>query len=310
MPAITPAVLGALFTGYKANFQKGLERATPQWPMVATEVPSSTRSNTYAWLSKFPKFEEWIKERNLKKMAAKGYEIENKDYEASVAVPRNDIEDDLHGVYGMIFENMGEEARSFPDELVFNLLKAGFTTTCHDGQYFFDTDHPLFANADGSGEATTYSNMLVSEVVGENAVEAAPWFVLDTSKVIKPLILQNRKKAEFVTKTDGGTSDHVFMSKEYLYGVDCRLNVGFSFPQLAVAARTPLTPANFEKVVAMLRSMETDGGKKLGMKPTLIVVGPTNEAAAQRLVKAMNDASGASNIHYGKCDLLVSPYLD
>ncbi|WP_299734001.1 Mu-like prophage major head subunit gpT family protein [uncultured Endozoicomonas sp.] len=301
MPAITPAVLGALFTGYKASFQRGLERARPQWNMIATEVPSSTRSNTYAWLSKFPKFEKWVGDRSLKKMAAKGYEIENEDYESTVAVPRNDIEDDQHGVYGMIFENMGEEALTFPDELVFQLLADGFTTECHDGQYFFDTDHPIFPNSDGTGTAATYSNMIAG---GET-----PWFILDTSKVIKPLILQNRKKAEFVTKTDASGSDHVFMSKEYLYGVDCRLNVGFSFPQLAVAARTALNADNFEAAVTRLRSMETDGGKKLGNKPTLLVVGPSNEAAAQKLVKAMNDASGASNIHYGKCDLLVSPYL-
>ena len=302
MPAITPAVLGALFTGYKANFQKGLERAKPQWPMIATEVPSSTRSNTYAWLSKFPKFEKWVGDRNLKKMAAKGYEIENEDYESTVAVPRNDIEDDQHGVYGMIFDNMGEEAMTFPDELAFELLGKGFSTLCHDGQNFFDADHPIFPNADGTGTAATYSNMIDGA--------ASPWFILDTSKVIKPLIVQQRKKAEFVTKTDASGSDHVFMSKEYLYGVDCRLNVGFSFPQLAVAAKTALDAGNFETAVAMLRAMETDGGKKLGMKPTLLVVGPSNEAAAQRLVKAMNDASGASNIHYGKCDLLVSPYLD
>ena len=302
MPAITPAVLGALFTGYKANFQKGLTRAKPLWNMIATEVPSSTRSNTYGWLSKFPKFSEWIADRSLKKLAAKGYEIENKDYESTVAVPRNDIEDDQHGVYGMIFENMGEEAVTFPDELVFGLLADGFTTECHDGQYFFDTDHPIYPNADGTGTAGTYSNMIKGD--------KTPWFIMDTSKVINPIILQNRKKAEFVTKTDAGTSDHVFMKKEYLYGVDCRLNVGFSFPQLAVGAKEVLNASNFETAVTMLRSMKTDGDKKLGNKPTLLVVGPSNEAAAQKLVKAMNDASGASNIHYNKCDLLVSPYLD
>lgn len=302
MPAITPAVLGALYTGYKASFQKGLARAKPEWNKIATEVPSSTRSNTYGWLSKFPKFSEWINDRQLKKMAAKGYEIENKDYESTVAVPRNDIEDDQHGVYGMIFDNMGEEAMTFPDELVFDLLASGFTTLCHDGQPLFDSDHPLFPNADGTGTASTYSNLI--------AGEAASWFILDTSKVIKPLILQMRKKPEFVTKTEDSSSDHVFMSKEYLYGVDTRLNVGFSFPQLAVGAKDALNAANFETAVQMLRSMKTDGGKKLGCKPTLLVVGPSNEAAAQKLVKAMNDASGASNIHYGKCDLLVSPYLD
>lgn len=301
MPAITPAVLSALYTGYKASFQRGLERAKPQWNQLATEVPSATRSNTYAWLSKFPKFSEWVGDRNLKSLGRSGYEIENKDWESSVAVDRNDIEDDQHGVYSMLFENMGEEAMTFPDEQVFALLADGFTATCHDGQYFFDSDHPINPEVDGSGAAATYSNLI--------AGAETPWFLLDTSKVIKPLILQSRKKAEFVTKTDPNTSDHVFIKKEYLYGVDCRLNVGYSFPQMAVGAQVVLDAAGFESAVTMLRSMETDGNKRLGMKPTLLVVGPSNEAAGQKLLKAMNDASGASNIHYNACDMVVSPYL-
>ncbi|GAA4651687.1 Mu-like prophage major head subunit gpT family protein [Kistimonas scapharcae] len=302
MPNITPAVLSSLFTGYKANFQRGLQRAKPTWNMVATEVPSSTRSNTYGWLSKFPKFSEWVGERQIKALAAKGYEIENKDYESTVGVPRNDILDDQHGVYGMIFENMGEEAVTFPDELVYALMMAGFSSDCHDGQYFFDTDHPIFPNVDGTGTAATYSNMIAGS--GE------PWFLLDTSKVLKPFLLQMRQRAEFVTKTDPNSSDHVFKAKEYLYGVDCRLNVGYTFPQLAIGAKSALDAANFETACKMLRQMKTDGDKRLGMKPTLLVVGPGNEAPAQKLIKAMNDASGASNIHYNKCDLLVSPYIE
>lgn len=64
------------------------------------------------------------------------------------------------------------------------------------------------------------------------ATQAAYWFLLDTSKPVKPLIFQQRKDAEFVSK-DNPNDDNVFFNKEFVYGVDCRDNVGYGLWQLA-----------------------------------------------------------------------------
>ena len=61
------------------------------------------------------------------------------------------------------------------------------------------------------------------------------WFLLDTSRPIKPLIYQQRKKAKFVSKT-AETDDNVFMSKKFIYGADSRGNAGFGFWQMAVGS--------------------------------------------------------------------------
>ena len=44
---ITPDTLKALFTGFKKNFQDGLQMADSQYKEIATVIPSSTASNTY-----------------------------------------------------------------------------------------------------------------------------------------------------------------------------------------------------------------------------------------------------------------------
>lgn len=58
------------------------------------------------------------------------------------------------------------------------------------------------------------------------------WFLFSTHQFLKPLIYQRRKalKMTMLTKED---DLNVFMKKEYLYGCDCRDNVGFGFWQMA-----------------------------------------------------------------------------
>jgi phage major head subunit gpT-like protein len=56
--------------------------------------------------------------------------------------------------------------------------------------------------------------------------------LLDTTKPIKPLIFQQRKKPQIVAKNKA-TDDNVFFQKEYIYGVDSRDNAGYGLWQLA-----------------------------------------------------------------------------
>ncbi|HVJ50049.1 Mu-like prophage major head subunit gpT family protein [Desulfitobacterium sp.] len=58
------------------------------------------------------------------------------------------------------------------------------------------------------------------------------WFLLCTSKAIKPFIFQNRRKPALVAKT-AANDDNVFFGNEYLYGVDTRCNAGCGLWQLA-----------------------------------------------------------------------------
>jgi len=303
MPVITAAVLASLNTGFKTQYQAGYDAMAPQsqYQKVAMEVSSQDASETYGWLGDFPAMREWIGDRVLKDMKQTGYQILNKDFEVTVSVDRNNIEDDKLGVMGPRFRLLGEQAAQQPDVLTFGLLKAGRTTLCFDGQYFFDTDHPSF---DATGAVVTVSNVDASG--GANPF----WYLMDTRSALKPLIFQSRKKPELISKENARDSDTVFMTKKYLYGVDMRCNVGFGFWHMAYASNLPLTGANFEAARAVMQSRRRADGSPLNIEPTLLVCGSGLRAAADRLFNAMTDAAGASNPHYKAVETLVTPWMN
>lgn len=300
MAIITPALLTGLNTGFKAEFQKALGTAVSDYLKIASVIPSSTKGNTYGWLGQFPRFREWIGDRVIKDMAATGYNITNKDYESTVGVNRTDIEDDNLGIYSPIFQEMGRAAGVYPDELVFPLLKAGVSSLCYDGQFFFDTDHPVYPNVDGTGVAVSVSNF--------TAGVGTPWYLLDTSRALKPVIFQERTKPEFkaLTSTD---DEYVFTKNIYRYGVNARSNVGFGFWQMAYCSKATLDAAGFNAAFEAMQGFTADGGRPLGITPTLLVVPPSLRAAARELITAERLASGASNTNYKSVELLVTPWV-
>jgi phage major head subunit gpT-like protein len=286
---INQATLQGIYRSFKVIFNQAFTNAKPNYDQVATVVPSSTREEDYKWLGKVPRMREWVGERVVQNLSAYSYEIKNKDWELTVAVDRNDIEDDTIGIYNPLVQMIGQSAAMHPDEIVFDLLLAGFNTLCYDGQYFFDGDHkdgdgPIQSNvsnkklsADNYGAAraammsilddkgnpldimpsllvvppqleAAAKSILTAETINgttniyRNSAQllVAPrlaknpnaWFLMDTSKAIKPIIFQKRKPPEFTMLTNPD-DQNVFMRKEYIYGVDCRDNAGYGLWQLA-----------------------------------------------------------------------------
>lgn len=133
-----------LAKGLLTNFFEGYNSVETHWQEVATKVPSTARSENYAWIGSIPRLRKMKGERVPKKLLEHTYTITNEEYEASIEVNHADIKDDQTGQYGIQAKSIGESAKAFPDELVFEtLLPGGFTSLCYDGQYFFDTDHPI-----------------------------------------------------------------------------------------------------------------------------------------------------------------------
>lgn len=309
MAIVNAANLNALRVAFNKAFEEGKSKAAPQYTAVATVVPSSAKSNTYGWLGQWPRFREWVGDRVLNSMKEHSYAITNKDFESTVVVDRNDIEDDTIGVYSPMFNEMGYASDVFPDELVFPLLNAGFTTLCYDGQYFFDTDHPVNAKVDGSGADTSVSNAII-----DAGYAGQPWFLLDVSRSLKPLIYQDRKKPQFVAM-DNPNDERVFTNKEFRYGVDLRANAGYGFWQMAVGVKKALGYQTLWDAIGMMKSFKADGGRPLGLgKGKLLLVVPSSmEQLAMQLKERenINDGTGAtvSNELRNKFDVLVADFL-
>lgn len=299
---VTAAAVTALQVGFKKSFQDAFNATRPNsdYTKVATVITSTSKSETYGWLGKFPKMREWVGDRVIKDMEAFGYTITNKDFESTVGVDRNDIEDDNLGIYTPLFAEMGLSAAQQPDDLVFSLLKAGASSLCYDGQYFFDTDHPSY---DETGAATVASN--IDSSGGANPY----WYLLDTSRPLKPMIFQERKKAQFVAKTDAATSDTVFMSKKFIYGADARSNAGFGLWQMAYASNVALDGDSLDAAIEAMRSLRDVNGRPLGIKPSMLVVGPKLRSAANKAVKVMLNDGGGSNANYNAVDVLDTDWV-
>ena len=79
------------------------------------------------------------------------------------------------------------------------------------------------------------SNPLFGEceiLVAYDLIDTKSWYLLDTTRPIKPLILQVNKAAEFVAQ-DKLDNEAAFMRKEFRYGVDTEDNVGYGLWQMA-----------------------------------------------------------------------------
>ena len=292
---VNKTVLTQAFIAMSTIFNKAFDDAPSQWQKIGMLVPSKTATNDYAWLSNFPQMKKWIDEKTVKSLAAYKYTVENEDWEATVEVDRNHIEDDQLGIYRPQAQMAGESAKQLPDEIVFDLVNNAFDNKCYDGKPFFATNHKVgeatvsnkgtkklsiatLADAQASYGAARIAlmklkndegrslnikpNILLvppaladianalmtvdrledgkanifkgtAEVVIDNRLNSDnAWFLLDTTKAIKPFIYQERKKPMFVQQTDI-SSDDVFSRKKFKFGAEARAAGGYGFWQLA-----------------------------------------------------------------------------
>jgi phage major head subunit gpT-like protein len=238
---------------------------------------------------------EWLGDRVIKALTLHGYSITNKKFESTIAVSRVAIEDDQYGIFAPLFQELGRGAAEHPDEMIFDLLGKGFTTACYDGQNFFDANHPvgndapvLVANTDGGA--------------------GAPWFLLDTSRAIKPMIYQERIPYT-LTQLHTENDPNVFFKDEYIHGVRARSNAGFGLWQLAWGSKQTLDAAHYAAARVAMQSYRGDEGRLLGVRPDTLVVGPALETAARTLIgNSLNDGGG-TNPWFGTAKLLIAPWL-
>lgn len=289
---VNAANLNIVFTAFKTAFNNAFGRAESHWQKIATLVPSTASEEKYGWLGHFPRLREWIGDRQVNNLELHDYSIKNKKFELTEGVPKDKIDDDSYGVLTPIMESIGDSAATHPDELVFALLGLGFSTNCYDGQFFFDTDHPV-------GDASV-SNM--------QAGAGVPWFLLDTRRPIKPIIFQKRRDYDFKSMTNPN-DENVWKREEFEFGVDARVNVGFAFWQMAFGSKAALDQTNFDLAIASMMALESDKGKKLGVNPNILICGPSNRSAAKAVIEKEYLANGESNTNYKAVEVLVVPWL-
>lgn len=286
--------LSVLTNGVKTAFNRGLMNGAVglNWNRIATEIRSTTTTENYSWLGLAPQFRELIGERHVKNMQQYNYSLVNKTYELTVGIPRTAVEDDQYGVYLPLFEEIGYEASLHKERLVMAALMDGFSVTGYDGVSFFNASHPV--------GASTASN--------SGGGSGSAWFLLDASRALKPLILQVRLDNELISKIDA-RDDNVIWQEEYIYAARNRMVAGYGFWQYAYGSKSTLSSTNFDSAMEAMMGFQSDEGTPLGVRPNVLVCGPSLRSEALSILEAQYLASGASNINYKAVDLIVSPFL-
>lgn len=295
---ITTAALTALQVGFNKAFMAGFGSVTPSWEQVAMRVPSTADIENYGWMKDLPGMREWIGQRVINNLVASSAALRNKNYEHTIGVDRNNIEDDKLGIFAPMFSMQGEIVSRHPDELVWGLLPTGFSVKGFDGQYFFDSDHVGYTAA---GAETSWSNT--------GGGSGAPWFLMDLSRTfMKPLIFQDRRKAEFVSLNKPDDTN-TFMDRQFLFGVDTRYVAGFGFHQLAYGSKATLDATSFAAAQLALDTQRRPDGSPLPVLATHLVCGPSRRAEAKALLEKEFLAGGENNVNYKAVELIVNPWL-
>ena len=138
-----------------------VQATTPFYPTLAMVMDSNQESEDYDWLGQVPGMREWLGDRKFKQLGSYEFNIRNRDWEQSIQLPKKKIDDGRTGYFNNIAEMMAIEAAYHPDELLVELINAGQTTRCFDGQYFFDTDHEM-------GDSGVQSNLRTRTVADAN----------------------------------------------------------------------------------------------------------------------------------------------
>jgi phage major head subunit gpT-like protein len=299
--------LSVLTTGVRTAFRDALltSKAKVDWTKVASDLPSSTETETYPWQSLFPQMREFVGDRQLKSMTEHSYSLKNKEWESSIEMRLQKIKDDQYNMLTPSAASAGDAAARFIDRRLFeDVLGTAFTTgLADDGVSFFSAAHK------SKGTQSNY----VQLQGGDEPVE--PWFLLDCSRPIRPFFWQNRQEpeVEFIGQPQ---SEPRFRRRSVAWTVEMVGEVGFGLWQLAVGCKGPLVDDDgqpteyFDLAYQMMMSQtDVDRGAKLGLKPTVLLVGASNRAAANKNILADRLANGADNTNYKVVDVIVTPYL-
>jgi len=275
--------LDSIFRNVSTAFYRGMDNAPDAsfLAKICTEVKSESASMLYAWLLKTTGWREMDPQtgRTYQDVKSADFEVANVEFEDTIRMLRKDIEDDNVGIYGPIFEQMGQDFVSFKVRRILNVLidnakcwvkSSGAYTNIIADTHGYGSNNidnlvttSLSASAILTGRATMagwkYPNgdpcysrptlllcgetlrataeqilnrqfMVDSGTIGSvdnllykamdlvvrpeinatagklgNVTATYYWFLLDTSKPIKPLVWQNRRAPNIMADVDPAT---------------------------------------------------------------------------------------------------------
>lgn len=144
--------------GVRTGFLKGQNTYTPMRSAIAAETTSTGKKEDYADLGTIPMPVETADLPTVRGTHEVSITVTNKDWDITIAISHNAINDDRVGNLDMWARQAGRNFERHMDKLCFLALNAGDGSTyglCYDGQNLFSNSH-----ADAGAEYTTAQDNL------------------------------------------------------------------------------------------------------------------------------------------------------
>lgn len=152
---INGATLDSLRVGFQGIFQGAFDQVNPDWERFTQRMTTTNDIESFAWLEGMPSVKLWVDDAQFETFSAAAWEVGHRKWQSGIVVKREDIVDDKLGNVLPRINDLGNVVRRHPGALLFQRLKAGDTSVCFDGEYFFDTDHPGSQSNKITGALTT-----------------------------------------------------------------------------------------------------------------------------------------------------------
>lgn len=161
------ANIEVLFQNFRIEWTDAFNAATEKtiYEQVAMVVPSTGATTLHAWLNQIPIMREWLGDRVVNNVQSNSLVITNRKFESTIEMTREEIEDDLYGMYTPLVRLMAEDAAAHPDRLLVDAL------VTNDNWAGDATPAPFFgtSRAYGTGTIANYVTTALSKATYETA---------------------------------------------------------------------------------------------------------------------------------------------
>lgn len=149
MAVVTSDFLAALTTNFQAIFLTAFDAADKdaEYKALCLLTESSSDKENYNWMEAVPALSEWKDVRKVYGLGARDYEVKNVNYEGTIGVDRNTLEDDKYGMIQHRVKQLASRAVAHVNNEVFKLLNLGVSTKTFDGVNYFASSGRAFGDS-------------------------------------------------------------------------------------------------------------------------------------------------------------------
>jgi phage major head subunit gpT-like protein len=292
LTTVATADLPLIKSTASAKFEATLQAAAEQTYRLFTTQDSYSTTEGYVptIMGGIGPAQEWVTERVLHSIADFGVRFTGKVYANGVTIKKEQLRTSPVKTAAKMGAAMANDAVGFPHRKAIEMLISNAAG--------FDRD-PLFGNHKFSAAvgAAVYSN----DIAGSNNA----WYLLNEESLIEAT-----GEAAILQFYGGDNTKIDFLDDGLAMGWRSVKIFAPGFWGNSVRSKADLTSANLRAAMNRQALFKNDKGQRIGLKPKFLVVGHSNAAAAEKLIKAALVDGGNTNLDMGRLQLIVLDDLE